>query len=230
VGLKGSTYMSTTTQSKLKALSSSGVRIPDSPLARQATELVRDTESELLFNHSTRVYCFGSLAGKRRGLKFDSELLYISAMFHDIGLTPACSSKAERFEVDGANCARAFLRQYNISEQDVDTVWAAIALHTTPGVTQYMHPVIALVTAGVQMDVVGIGYSDFSEADRDAVVQAFPRSAHFTEDIIDAFYNGMKHKPHTTFGTINADVLVDKDPDFQRTNLCALIRGSAWRS
>jgi hypothetical protein len=106
----------------------------------------------------------------------------------------------------------------------------AIALHTTPGVTQYMHPVIALVTAGVEMDVVGIGYSDFSQADREAVVQAFPRSAHFKEDIIDSFYNGMKHKPHTTFGTMNADVLADRDPHFRRTNMCALIRGSAWQS
>jgi HD superfamily phosphodiesterase len=100
----------------------SGVMIPDSRLAREATELVRDTESPLLFNHSTRVYYFGSLAGQRRGLKFDLELLYISAMFHDMGLTPQYSSKSDRFEVDGANAARAFLGQHNISQQEIDTV------------------------------------------------------------------------------------------------------------
>ena len=222
--------MSVTTESRLNALALSGMTIPDSTLVRQATELVRDTESELLFNHSTRVYCFGTLAGNRRGLKFDSELLYIGAMFHDMGLTPRYSSKADRFEVDGANCAREFLRRYGISEQEVETVWAAIALHTTPGVTQYMHPVIALVTAGVEMDVVGIGYSEVSENHREAVVQAFPRSPHFKEEIIEAFYNGMKHKPQTTFGTMNADVLADKDPHFQRTDMCALIRASAWQS
>lgn len=206
-----------------------GVKIPDSKLAREATELVRDTESPLLFNHSTRVYYFGALAGAKRGLKFDSELLYIGTMFHDMGLTPRYSSKTDRFEVDGANSARAFLRQHNISEQDIDTVWTAIALHTTPGIPQYMHPVVALVTAGVEMDVLGIGYTDFSDADRKAVVRAYPRSAYFKEDIIRAFYDGIKHKPQTTFGNVKADVLADKDPTFQRGNFCTVIRRSAWR-
>jgi hypothetical protein len=218
--------MSTTEQ---EATSISGVRIPDSKLAREATELVRDTESPLLFNHSTRVYYFGALAGAKRGLTFDPELLYVGAMFHDMGLTPRYSSKTDRFEVDGANSARAFLRQHNISERDIDTVWTAIALHTTPGIPQYMHPVIALVTAGVEMDVLGIGYADFSDADREAVVRAYPRSAYFKEDIIRAFYDGIKHKAQTTFGNVKADVLADKDPTFQRENFCIVIRRSAWR-
>ena len=75
----------------------SGVMVPDSKLAREATELVRDTEPSLLFNHSTRVYYFGSFAGKRRGRKFDPELLYTAAMFHAMGLTPRYSSKSDRF-------------------------------------------------------------------------------------------------------------------------------------
>src|SRR5882672_8005145 len=77
----------------------SAVRIPDSKLAREITEIVHDTESELLFNHSSRVYLFGALAGEHRGLKFDPELLYTGAMFHDMGLTKAHSSADERFEV-----------------------------------------------------------------------------------------------------------------------------------
>jgi hypothetical protein len=212
-----------------EATSIAGVRIPDSKLAREATELVRDTESPLLFNHSTRVYYFGALAGAKRGLKFDPELLYIGAMFHDMGLTPRYSSKTDRFEVDGANSARAFLRQGNISEQDIEIVWTAIALHTTPGIPQYMHPVVALVTSGVEMDVLGIGYADFADADREAVVRAYPRSAYFKEDIIRAFYDGIKHKPQTTFGNVKADVLADKDPSFRRENFCTVIRRSAWR-
>jgi hypothetical protein len=209
--------------------STSGVSIPDSKLAREATELVRDTESPLLFNHSTRVYYFGSLAGKRREIQFDPELLYIGAMFHDMGLTPHYSSKTERFEVDGANAARGFLQQHGIPEQDIDTVWTAIALHTTPSIPQHMHPVVALVTAGVEMDVLGIGYAAFAEVDRQAVVRAYPRSAYFKEDIIRAFYDGINHKPQTTFGNVKADVLADKDPGFQRENFCAAIRRSAWR-
>ena len=217
--------MSTTTETT----SISGVTIPDSKLAREATELVRDTESTLLFNHSTRVYYFAALAGKRLELSFDSELLYIGAMFHDMGLTPNYSSKSDRFEVDGANSAREFLRRQNVSPHEIDIVWTAIALHTTPGIPQYMHPVIALLTNGVEMDVLGIAYSELSDADREAIVAAYPRSQHFKEDIIEAFYEGIKHKPETTFGNVKADVLGDKDPKFQRVNFCSVIRGSQWK-
>jgi hypothetical protein len=206
-----------------------GVSIPDSKLAREVTEIVRDTATPLLFHHSSRVYYFGALAGKHRGLKFDPELLYVGAMFHDMGLTSRHGSATERFEVDGANAARDFLRNHRIGQQDIDLVWTAIALHTTPGIPQHMHPVIALVTAGVEMDVLGLTYPEYVAAEREAVVNAHPRTAHFKEDIIQAFYEGIKHKPQTTFGNVKADVLADKDPNFHRGNFCAVIRESAWR-
>jgi len=206
-----------------------GVSIPDSKLAREITELVRDTESALLFHHSSRVYYFGSLAGKHRGLSFDPELLYAGAMFHDMGLTQRHSSATERFEVDGANAARDFLRGHGISRTGIDTVWSAIALHTTPGIPQHMHPVVALVTAGVEMDVLGLTYPEYSDAQRETVVRAHPRPEHFKEDIIQAFYDGIKHKPETTFGNVKADVIADKEPHFHRGNFCSVIRGSAWR-
>src|SRR5271168_1562499 len=103
----------------------SGVTIPDSRIAREATELVRDTENSLLFNHSSRVYYFAAATGNRKGLTFDPELLYVSAMFHDMGLTPKHSSAADGFEVDGANAARDFLRQHRIPQQDIDKVWTS---------------------------------------------------------------------------------------------------------
>lgn len=203
-------------------------KIPDSKLARSITEFIRDRETELLFNHSSRVYHFGALAGIQQGLKFDSEFLYAGAMFHDIGLMPSHSSKDERFEVDGAHAARDFLRSHGLSEQDAYTVWTAIALHTTPGVPQHMHPVVALVTAGVEMDVLGLTYSQYSDAEREAVVNAFPRTTTFKEDIIQAFYDGIKHKPQTTFGNVKADVIADKEPHFHRGNFCSVIRCSHW--
>jgi hypothetical protein len=204
------------------------VSIPDSKLAREITELVRDTESPLLFHHSRRVYYFGALAGKQRELKFDPELLYAGAMFHDMGLTAEYSSDRERFEVDGANVARTFLRSHGIPQEDIDTVWTAIALHTTPGIPRHMHPVVALVTAGVEMDVLGLTYDEYDAIARDAVVFEHPRGNHFKEDIIQAFYEGIRHKPDTTFGNVKADVLADKDPTFKRGNFCSVIRGSAW--
>jgi HD domain-containing protein len=202
--------------------------IPDSKLGRAITEYIRDTETALLFNHSSRVYHFGALAGVRRGLKFDRELLYAGAMFHDIGLMPGHSSKEERFEVDGARAARDFLRSHGIPEADAYTVWTAIALHTTPGVPQHMHPVVALVTAGVEMDVLGLAYKQYTEEEREAVVKAFPRTPQFKEDIIQAFYDGFKYRPDTTFGTVNDDVIADKEPHFHRGNFCSVIRCSAW--
>src|ERR1700744_1126403 len=203
--------------------------IPDSKLSRAITEFIRDTETELLFNHSSRVYHFGALAGAHRGLSFDRELLYAGAMFHDIVLMPGHSSKTESFEVDGAHAAPNFLRRQGGPESDVYTVWTAIALHTTPGVPVHMHPVVALVTAGVEMDVLGLTYKEDSDEEREAVVRAFPRPAQFKEDIIQAFYDGIKRKPDTTFGNVKADVIADKEPHFHRGNFCSVIRGSAWR-
>jgi hypothetical protein len=207
----------------------SGATIPDSKLAHEVTELVCDTEGPLLFNHSSRVYYFAAAKGQRKGLAFDPELLYVSAMFHDMGLTPKHSSATDRFEVDGANAARDFLRRHKIPQQDIDIVWTSIALHTTPGIPQYMHPVVALLTNGVEMDVLGIAYSEFSDIDREAIVAAYPRTEHFKDDIIQTFYDGIKHKPETTFGNVKADVLADTDSTFRRMNFCSVIRGSQWK-
>src|SRR3954470_967478 len=106
------------------------IKVPDSKIAHEVTEIVRDTESELLFNHSTRVYFWAALTGERKSLKFDPELLYTGAMFHDIGLTEMYRESQLRFEVDGANAARDFLRSRGIPEGDIKKVWDAIALHT----------------------------------------------------------------------------------------------------
>lgn len=207
-----------------------GVKVPDSQLAREITELVRDTATPLLFHHSSRVYYWGALAGVRRGLQCDAELLYAGAMFHDMGLLPRYCSKCERFEVDGADCAAEFLRSHGIAERDVETVWTAIALHTTPGIPQHMRAEIALVTAGVEMDVLGIDYAEFPEAVRDAVVAAHPRGGDFKNDIIEAFYQGIKDKPQTTFGNVKADVLALKDAQFECADFCRIILDSDWPS
>ena len=207
-----------------------GVKIPDSKMTRDLTQLIRDTESDLLFQHSTRVYLFGALTGLRKRLKFDPELLYVGAMFHDIGLTERFHHSKNRFEVDGANSARDFMRSYGISESSIELVWDAIALHTTPGIPEHKMPEVALVTAGVEMDVLGIAYDQFTKEQRADVVAAYPRGSHFKDDIIDAFYAGMKHRPDSTFGTVNDDVLAFKDPNFVRTDFCKVIRSSSWAS
>lgn len=206
----------------------SGLRIPDSRIAREITEFIRDTESPLLFHHSVRVYFWGAMAGERKGLSFDPELLYAACMFHDIGLTAHYESSKLRFEVDGANAARDFLRSRGIAERDIEVVWNAVALHTTPGIPEFMRPEIALVQAGAGMDTAGRGYDEYTAQQRDAVIAAFPREHDFKHGIIDAFYHGMKHRPESTFGTFNDDVLAFKDPDFRRVDICTVILASKW--
>ncbi|KEA52985.1 phosphohydrolase [Mangrovibacter sp. MFB070] len=206
-----------------------GIRIPDSKLARETTEFIRDTENDLLFNHSSRVWYWGALAGLRRGLKVDHELLYVGCMFHDIGLTHEHCTCDKRFEVDGANAAKAFLQGHGIEPAEIDKVWTAIALHTTPGIPEFMAPEIALLTAGVEMDVLGIEYGKVSDEDREAVVAQHPREPAFKEKIIDEFYHGIQGKTQTTFGNVKADVIADKQPGFVRGNFCSIIRQSQWK-
>lgn len=205
-----------------------GTGIPDSKLAREVTQLIRDTESELLFFHSARVYLWAALLGKRKGLVFDPELLYVAAMFHDLGLTSNYRESQLRFEVDGANAARDFLRSQQIAEAEIDKVWTAVALHTTPGIPEHMHAEVALLQAGAGMDVAGRGFEQFTDKQREAVVAAYPRGTDFSHKMIDAFYDGMKHRPNSTFGTFNDDFLAYKDQGFQRVNLCSVILGSSW--
>jgi HD superfamily phosphodiesterase len=204
-----------------------GIVIPDTPLVREITEYIRDTEDELLFNHSRRVFLFGALQGHRRGLQPDPELLYAGAMFHDIGLTADYRTSMLRFEVDGANAARDFLLERGVDEAAARKVWLSIALHTTPGVPEFLEPEIALVTAGVETDVLGIGRDDLSAEAIEAVTAAHPRPD-FKNRILRAFTDGMKHRPRSTFGTVNADVLQHFDDSFVRDDFVEIILTSSW--
>jgi hypothetical protein len=199
-----------------------GITIPDSSLARETTEFVRDIESDLLYHHSLRVFVFGSLQGRRRELAYDPELLYVGAMFHDVGLVEGHRSAHDRFEVDGANAARDFLAQRGVPAEAVRVVWDAIALHTTPGIPEHKEPEVALVTAGVELDVLGLGYHDITDAQRDEVLSALPR-VNFKREIIEAFGAGLAHRPETAFGNVKADVLERTLPGYQRPNFCEAI-------
>ncbi|RKR86305.1 HD domain-containing protein [Micromonospora pisi] len=204
-----------------------GIEIPPSRLVGEATDLVREAAPSLLFHHSRRVYLFGMLQGQRRGLHPNPELLYVGAMFHDLGLTDGYRSADRRFEIDGADEARRFLVAHGIDADSVRKVWTGIALHTTPGIPEFMEPEVALVTAGVETDVLGIGYHDLDPAAIAAVVEAHPRPD-FKRQILAAFTNGFRDRPETTFGTVNADVLAHFVPGFTRTDFVQVIETNPW--
>jgi HD domain len=204
-----------------------GVTIPDTKLAREATELVRESTTDLIYHHSRRVFWWGSLQGHGRGLSFDPELLYIGAMFHDLGLNEEYRGSGRRFEVDSADEARRFLQGHGVPEDSIRRVWTAIALHTTPGIPEFMEPEVALVTAGVEYDVLGIGYHDVSAEDRAQITALHPRPD-FKHRILQAFTDGIAPKPDTTFGNVKADVLERYVPGYQRANFVDIILSSDW--
>ncbi|GFG63772.1 metal-dependent phosphohydrolase [Mycobacterium kubicae] len=204
-----------------------GIVIPDTALVREATDFIRSAEDDVLFHHSRRVFLFGALHGRRLGMQPDPELLYVGAMFHDLGLTMRYRASTQRFEMDGADAARDFLLEHGIEQSGADKVWLGIALHTTPEVTGRLDPETALLAAGVKTDVVGVGREDLDPEAIEAVTAAHPRPD-FKNRILAAFNDGMKHRPDTTFGTMNDDVLAHFDPGFKRGNLVDSILGSSW--
>ena len=210
---------------KVKSLA--GIAVPDSTIANQATELLLEHGTEFIYNHSLRVFFFSSLNGKRNGLLYDAELLYVCSVFHDLGLTTHYSSPDLRFEVDGANAARDFLRSHGLPKEKLQLAWDTIALHTTIGIAEHKEPEVALMYAGVGLDVMGEGYDDLSQSHREGIVTAFPRD-NFKQRIIPTFFDGFRHKTETTFGNIKADVCAFMIPNFHRKNFCDCILHSPW--
>jgi hypothetical protein len=210
---------------RLKTLA--GITIPDSRIATQATELLLEHGTEFIYNHSLRVFLFSSLNAKRNDLIHDSELLYVASVFHDLGLVPHYSSPNLRFEVDGANAARDFLKGHGIAQNKLQLVWDTIALHTTIGIAEHKENEVALMYGGVGLDVMGEGYENLSDENREAIVGAFPRND-FKNKIIPTFFGGFEHKTETTFGNIKADVCAFMIPNFHRKNFCDCILHSPW--
>src|SRR5262249_40010576 len=175
-----------------------------------------------------RVYFFAAEQGRQRQLRFDPELLYVAAAFHDLGLIRRFSSPDERFEVDGANAARQFLEAHSIAEDQVRVVWEAIALHTTPGIPKYMRPEVALLNSGVLLDVLGVGFDQFPLELREEIVAKYPRM-NFKEGFLQEYFAGFAHKPSTTYGTVNAGVCERFIPGDQRPHARHLIAASPFR-
>ncbi|RYD60765.1 MAG: HD domain-containing protein [Verrucomicrobiaceae bacterium] len=204
-----------------------GILMPDSTIANQATDLLLEHGTEFLYNHSLRTYIFASLNAQQRNIRHDPELLYVSSAFHDLGLTPHYRSSDKRFEVDGANAARDFLKSHGLPPQTLQLVWDTIALHTSPGIAEHKEAEVGLLNYGVALDVVGRDYEHLSENHREEIVREFPRTG-FKNKIIPTFFDGFKHKPDTTYGSINADICAFMIPDFKRKDYCDYILNSPW--
>lgn len=139
-------------------------------LAKDATDMLREPSTDLLSNHSIRVDLFAAEQGRQRELRFDPELLHVGSACHDLGLSKKFSSQHQCFELDGANAARRCLTTHDVAEEQVQTGWEAITLHTTRVVTRYMRSEVARLNAAVGLDALGTGLDQFPRALRDAIV------------------------------------------------------------
>src|SRR5246500_2195002 len=163
--------------------------VPDTQLTREATGLLHEFSTPLLFNHSHRVFFWADELGRQSGEKYDQELLFVCAAFHDFGLLEQFSSADDRFEVDSANAVRQFLEHHDVPAARIQLAWDAISLHTTPGIVAYKPIEVELLYNGVGLDVLGIGYEQFPEDLRKKIVGQYPR-INFNQDIARAFLNG----------------------------------------
>ncbi|MDH2429879.1 HD domain-containing protein [Sphaerisporangium sp. TRM90804] len=206
-----------------------GLEIPETAAVAEATRRIQETTSPLIYHHSRRVFFFGLIHARRLGVEPDPELLYLAAVFHDSGLLTPFSQVEQRFEVDGADHAREFLLERGFSTAAADTVWTAIALHTTPGIPGRMGPEIAATHLGVLTDVLGLGLDELEPGRLGEILAAHPRGD-FKNEFLRTYVDGLKDRPETTNGTVNSDVLEHFVPGFQRTTTVERIVGSPWPS
>ena len=161
------------TVTRLKAVA--GVRIPDSPLAKATVDLLEATSPQFICNHCVRTYVFGNLAVRSVGRTIiDEEIAFCGALLHDLGLVPAHAGD-NRFEVDGADAARAFCLKHQVAPERADRVWAAIALHTSAGIASRMAAEIALVHLGAGLDFLGLGLDQVPPQLLEEILASYPR-------------------------------------------------------
>ena len=206
-----------------------GVDVPETAAVVEATRLARDMTSPLIYHHSRRVFFFGQIHAHRLGVTPDPELLYLAALFHDTGLATPFSDEEQRFEVDGADHAHKFLIEHGFPAAAAETVWTAIALHTTPGIPGRMSPEIAATHLGVLTDVAGFGLDGMDTEQVTEILAAHPRGD-FKNEFLSAYVDGLKNRPETTNGTVNSDVLEHFIPGFRRITSVERILNSPWPS
>jgi hypothetical protein len=202
---------------------------PDTQLTREATGLLHEFSTPLLINHSHRVYFWANELGRQSGQKYDQELLFICAAFHDLGLLKSHRTADDRFEVDSANAVRQFLEHHNVPAARVQVAWDSISLHTTPGIAAYKPIEVELIYNGVGVDSLGIGYEQIPEDLREKVVGQFPRT-NFKQEIGKAFFDGVGYRPKTTEGTCNEDLCSHFIRNYKHSNFYEQIINSPFEN
>src|ERR1700683_2535526 len=180
-----------------------GIKVPDTVLVRDAIDLSRSASQPFLFNHAMRSWLFGVLLSEGAERAPDPELLAVATILHDLGLTDRYTAE-NRFEVDGANAARSFLKGRGISTQQTQVVWDAIALHTTRSIALQKEPEVAMTHAGIAVDAIGVGLDQIPLDNQRAILAEFPRLA-LKNQLQSSLCNIVRRKPATSFDNILRD-------------------------
>src|SRR5437899_1340045 len=174
-----------------------GIKVTDTHLVRDAMDLARSSSELYLFNHVMRSWLFSVLLSEDVKPSPDPELLALSTVLHDLGLTDRYMAE-ERFEVDGANAARAFLKERGIATLQLQLVWDAIALHTTRSIALHKEPEVAMTQSGIAVDFLGVGLDRIPKTSQREILTEFPRLA-FKNQIQGCLCNLIRRKPATAF-------------------------------
>src|SRR6202041_3913258 len=180
-----------------------GIKVPDTVLVRDAIDLSRSAAEPVLFNHVMRSWVFGVLLSESAERAPDAELLAVATILHDLGLTDRYTAE-NRFEVDGANAARSFLKGRGIPTQQVQVVWDAIALHTTRSIALHKEPEVAMTHSGIAVDAIGVGLDRIPLDKQRAILAEFPRLA-LKNQLQSSLCNIVRRKPVTSFDNILRD-------------------------
>ncbi|MDN4592122.1 phosphohydrolase [Xenophilus aerolatus] len=198
-----------------------GVSAPESALAHKAAYLVQRVHSPAMCNHVHRTWWFSELLGRKRGLKYDREVVYLASLLHDLGLTPDYAAE-HRFEVDGADAASRILVANGYPERKARLVWDAIALHSSAGIAERREPEVALVHMGAHVDVMGLWIEEITPALIDDVLALYPRLG-FKAAFQSALAEVTRKKPHTAVGTGLADIGRRHVPGCPIPDVCDLL-------
>ena len=179
------------------------ITVIDTPLVTRALDYVRTHSEPFLFNHAVRSWLFAARLGQLQGIDHDAEVVAVAGLLHDIGLTDNFTGP-RRFEIEGADAARAFAREQGLDERRGQLIWDTVALNSTPSIALYKETEVALCTSGIALDYGGLQYDQFPPDEMNSILAEFPR-LEMKRCFTDSVCRIIKTKPETTYDNFARD-------------------------
>ena len=180
-----------------------GVTVVDTPIVARAMDLARARSESFLFNHAVRSWLFAVRLGQLQDIPHDAEVVAVGALLHDLGLTDHYKGP-RRFEIEGADAARAFAREWGLDDRQAQLIWDTVALNSTPSIALHKERDVALCTAGIALDYGGLQYDRIPPAEMKTILDEFPR-LDMKRAFTDSVCHIVKTRPETTYDNFSRD-------------------------